>query len=125
VFKKLFGVCLLVENFDKSLNFYKDTLGLELNSKDEGFANFKLGETELAIFQKDSATAMFPQKYMRQGGGVSLGFQVKNVKAAADELKAKEVKIIEGPKKTPWGQKVAYFLDPDENIWEISEPFEE
>ena len=40
-------------------------------------------------------------------------------------LKLKKVEIFEGPKSTPWGQKVAYFRDPDGNIWEISEPFVE
>ena len=37
------------------------------------------------------------------------------------KLKSKGVKILEGPKKTAWGQTVAYFNDPDNNIWEISE----
>ena len=44
---------------------------------------------------------------------------------AVGQLKMKGVEIFEGPKTTPWGQKVAYFKDPDGNIWEISEPFEE
>ena len=42
MFSKLFAVCLLVEDFDKSLSFYKDTLGLEVNSQEGKFANFKL-----------------------------------------------------------------------------------
>ena len=125
MFDKLFAVCLLVDNFNKSFEFYKETLGLKVNSKEEGFANFKLGETELAIFQKDAATSMFPKKYMGNGGGVSIGFQVKDINQACKRLKLKKVEIFEGPKSTPWGQKVAYFRDPDCNIWEISEPFVE
>lgn len=121
MFKKLFAVCLLVDNFDKSLDFYKNILELTVNSQEGKFANFKLGETELAIFQKDEATAMFPKKFMGKGGSISLAFQVPNVKKAVESLKIKGVKIIENPKKTAWGQVVAYFLDPDDNIWEISE----
>lgn len=68
MFNKLFAICLLVDDFEKSLSFYKDTLGLEVNSKEGKFADFKL----------------------------------------------------EGPKTTEWGQTVAYFKDPDGNIWEIS-----
>lgn len=121
MFNKLFAACLLVDDFDKSLDFYRKILGLTVNSQEGKFANFKLGETELAIFQKDEATAMFPKKFMGKGGGISLAFQVKDVAKACKQLETKGVKIIEGPKKTAWGQVVAYFLDPDDNIWEISQ----
>ncbi|HAZ29444.1 TPA: hypothetical protein DCY43_01660 [candidate division WWE3 bacterium] len=125
MFNKLFAVCLLVKDFDTSFVFYKNKLGLELKSKDKGFANFKLEGPELAIFQKDAATAMFPKKYMGNGGGVSLAFQTANLESTCKKLNEAGVDIFEGPKQTPWGQKVAYFKDPDDNIWEVSEPFEE
>lgn len=126
MFNKLFAVCLLVEDFEKSLKFYKDTLGLKVKSQEgKSFAGFDLQGTEMAIFQKDGATAMFPKEHMGNGGGVIIGFNVKDLSKACSELNAKGVKIFEGPKTTPWGQKVAYFNDPDGNIWEVSEPFEE
>jgi lactoylglutathione lyase len=120
VFKKLFANCLLVDDFERSLEFYTMVLGLEINSQEGKFANFKLEGTELAIFQKDEATAMFPEKYMGKGGGVILAIQTGDVGRFCEELKNKGVEIIEGPKETPWGQVVAYFLDPDNNIWEVS-----
>ena len=126
MFNKLFAICLLVEDFKKSLKFYKDTLGLKVKSQEGNqFAGFDLEGTEMAIFQKDGATAMFPKKFMGTGGGVNIGFQVKDINQACEELKSKGVEIFEGPKTTPWGQKVAYFKDPDGNIWEASEPFVE
>lgn len=121
MFNKLFAVCLLVDDFDKSMAFYKDKLGLEINSQDGKFADFKLEGTSLAIFQKSEATVMFPQSYMAAGGGSVLGFQVADVNKACQELKAKGVEIFEGPKTTSWGQTVAYFKDPDGNIWEVSQ----
>lgn len=121
MFNKLFAVCLLVDDFDKSMAFYKDKLGLEVNSQDGKFADFKLEGTSLAIFQKGEATAMFPQNHMAVGGGSVLGFQVADVNKACQELKAKGVEMFEGPKTTSWGQTVAYFKDPDGNIWEVSQ----
>ncbi|MDP2860711.1 MAG: VOC family protein, partial [bacterium] len=113
MFKKLFGVCLLVEDFEKSITFYKDILGLKVKSQEGNqFAGFDLKGTEMAIFQKDGATAMFPKKFMGTGGGVNIGFQVEDINQACKELKSKGVEIFEGPKTTPWGQKVAYFKDP-------------
>lgn len=120
MFKNLFAVCLLVEDFHKSLSFYRDTLGLELNSQDNGFADFKVEGTSLAIFERKSATAMFPEKFMGKAGGTVYGFQVEDVQKAFDELSKKGVEFIESVKTTPWGQLVTYFQDPDGNIWEIS-----
>ena len=112
---------MLVKDFEKSLPFYRDILGLELNSQDGKFADFKLEGTSLAIFQKSDAVAMFPEKFMGNGGGIVLAFQVNDVKKTCVELKNKGVEIFEGPKTTEGGQTVAYFKDPDENIWEVSQ----
>ncbi len=120
MFNKLYAVCLLVENFDESLAFYRDTLDLEVNNTDDGFADFKLGETSLAIFQKDAANSMFPKEFQGSTGGLVLAFQVNDVEETVEILKAKDVEVFEGPKKTDWGQIVAYFKDPDGNIWEVS-----
>lgn len=120
MFNKLFALCLLVDNFDKSLEFYRDKLGLEVQSQEGKFANFKLDGTGVAIFEKSKATTMFPTQYMKSGGGAVLGFQVGDVTKTCEELKSKGIEIFEGPKTTEWGQTVAYFLDPDGNIWEVS-----
>lgn len=122
MFNKLFANCLLVNNFDKSMRFYRDILGLKVNSQDGKFADFKLEGTSLAIFEKEAAVAMFPKEHMGSGGGVILAFQVDDVNKTCEELKAKGVDVFEGPKTTEWGQTVAYFKDPDGNIWEVSKP---
>ena len=121
MFKRMFANCLLVNDFEKSLNFYQKNLGLELNTREGNFANFKIENIELAIMQKDQATEMLPKKYMAAtGGSILLCFQVEDVNKTCEELKAKGVTFISGPKVTSWGQTVAYFQDPDNNIWEIS-----
>ena len=79
MFNKLFAACLLVSDFDKSLTFYRDILGLAVNSQDGKFADFKLEGTSLAVFQKDDAVSMFPKEQMGSGGGAVLGFQVDDV----------------------------------------------
>lgn len=121
MFKKLYALCLLVEDYEKSLSFYKDTLGLEVNSTDNKYTDFKLGGTLLAIFQKDEATTMFSKGHMKSGGGAVIAFPVENVEKSCEELKQKGIEFFEGPKKMPWGQTVAYFKDPDKNILEITE----
>ncbi|HVX93219.1 MAG TPA: VOC family protein [Candidatus Dojkabacteria bacterium] len=119
--EKLFAICLIVKDFEKSFNFYTEILGFKINTNEKPFADFTLGETSLAIFEKSGATAMLPTKYMNEGGSIVIAFQVKNIGAEINNLNKKGIKIVEGPKKTEWGQKVAYFLDPDKNIIELSE----
>lgn len=120
MFQKLFAICLLVDDFERSLTFYQDILGLKIRDKEEGFANFILEGTELAIFQKDAATTMFPRSYMKPSGGFLIAYKVDDVPKTCDELRKKRVTLFEGPKVTPWGQPVAYFHDPDGNIWEVT-----
>lgn len=117
---KLYAVCFLVDDFEESLAFYRDTLGLTLNSQDGKYADFKLGDTLLAIFQKDEATVMFPKKHMRSGGSCVIAYEVDDVNKACEQLRKKGITIFSGPKKMPWGQTVAYFKDPDDNIWEMT-----
>jgi catechol 2,3-dioxygenase-like lactoylglutathione lyase family enzyme len=117
---KLYALCLLVENIEISRTFYTKILGLQVNSKDEGYVDFKLGDTLLAIFQKESACVMFPIEHMNRGGSAVIAFQVEDVVKTCKELQEKGVEIFEGPKQMPWGQTVAYFKDPDENIWEVT-----
>lgn len=119
--KKIFAVCLIVKDFKKSMDFYTNIMGFEVNSKDGVFADFKLGETSLAIFEKSGATSMLSEKYMNVGGGAVIAFQTKNLNMYVDDVKKKGGNIVEGPKTTEWGQKVVYFLDPDGNIIEVSE----
>lgn len=121
MFKNLFAVCLLVDDFERSLVFYRDMLGLPVKSTEGKFADFDLQGTSLAIFQKDEAVTMFPKEHMKPGGSAVLGFQVEDVQKACDALKAKGVDVFEGPKTTSWGQTVAYFTDPDGNVWEVSQ----
>jgi catechol 2,3-dioxygenase-like lactoylglutathione lyase family enzyme len=119
--KEFFAICLLVNDFEKSLNFYTNILGLEINSTGTKFTDFKMNGANLAIFEKNEAISMFDKKHMNTGGSIVLAFQVNNLDDKCKKLKSKGVDIFDGPKITEWGQKVAYFKDLDENIWEMSE----
>lgn len=108
---------------EKSLEFYIGKLGLKIKVQDGGYVGFN--DTSFSVFQKDKAVGMFPAKYMGKGGGVVLAVVVEDLKKTCADLKARGVSFFEDPKTTAWGQKVAYFNDPDGIIWEVSEPFEE
>lgn len=118
---KMFAVCLLVKDLAKSREFYEQKLGLIVNSEDTGFVDYKLGETPLALFENEHATAMFPAKHMRPAGGAIIALSVEDVSKTCQKLEEKGIEIFEGPKLTTWGQTVAYLHDPDGYIIELTD----
>lgn len=117
---KIFAVCLVVEDLERSVDFYQNKLGMKINSRDTGFVDFKLGETPLSLFQRSEAESMFPSKYMTSPGGVVLALRVDDVEKTFEDLSSRGILAFEKPKDTAWGQKVAYFHDPDGYIIEIT-----
>lgn len=117
---KLDAICLLVNNLAVSQDFYNHKLGLTIKSTDTGFVEFQLGETPLAIFERNHAVAMFPDKFMLQPGGAVIALRVDNIESSCMKLKRKGINIFEGPKTTSWGQTVAYLHDPDGHIIELT-----
>jgi predicted enzyme related to lactoylglutathione lyase len=99
-----------VTDLERSIEFYRDTLGLELESRVEGFpwAEFKATPTTLALYQPADASSG------STGGGASIVLAVDNVVEAIDELKAQGVTIVVPVMETPvcW---MAAIVDPDGN----------
>lgn len=118
--KRIEAVCLLVEDLAVSRNFYEKVLKLEVSIIDTGFVEYKLGESPLAIFQKNEATAMFPKKFMGSTGGVVIALKVDDTPTVCKQIESQGIEIFEGPKQTSWGQEVAYLYDPDGHLIEIT-----
>jgi predicted enzyme related to lactoylglutathione lyase len=100
-----------VTDIERSIAFYRDTLGLRLESRLEGFpwAEFTATPTTLALYQPENVTSE------QTGGGVSIVLAVDNVVEAMKELKAKGVTIVLEAMETPvcWMGCIA---DPDGNL---------
>ena len=121
--KKVLAVWLIVSDIERSVAFYRDTLGLPLKSTEEGFADFKTEGIEVALGRRDIVEGAIGKENVAISGPRHLVISweaVENVDALYQELKAKGVPFLSEPKTQPWGQRVAYFTDPDGHIWEIS-----
>lgn len=111
---------LAVTDFNRSLAFYRDVLGLPLQFVDEKFqfAAFSAGHVRFAVVGGADS------KKMREGGDVHTGiaFCVPDVDAAHRELAAKGVRFTMNPSKQPWGGYMAMFADPDGNVFYLDTP---
>ena len=99
-----------VTDLDRSVEFYRDTLGLKLTwrSDEVGGAEFDLVQTTLSLYapQKTEGRAPMPSG--------TLFIAVESVQNAVAALLARGVTVIFGPMDTPVCE-MACFLDPDGN----------
>jgi catechol 2,3-dioxygenase-like lactoylglutathione lyase family enzyme len=128
MFKKLGAVVLFVQDFEKSLVFYRDTLGLEVVDLGEQFAAFRMEGHNFALNGLPEAAKMVNlpvDAFEPQSGKADramLCAEVPNVDEAYEALKAKGVEFSQPPEDKYWGLRCAYFSDPEGNIWEFYHP---
>lgn len=121
---KINATVLFVRNFEESVKFYRDILDLTPKDSDEGFQSFEVGGHELALMAISNAAQMVSEEAVQPGTeGVHralLAAFIDDTDKTYEELKGKGVEFIKPPTTQPWGQRTAYFQDPDGNLWEIS-----
>ncbi|HXV45502.1 MAG TPA: VOC family protein [Nitrososphaera sp.] len=113
-FRKVGAVILLVSNMDRSIRFYRDTLGIPVKTKSKDWTEF---------FNKDTVLALHPAKkksQMKTGSGMLVGFEVSDLESTVKTLKQKKVKFFKKPKDEPFG-KHAIIRDPDGHLVSIAE----
>ena len=102
-------------NIEKAIEFYRDTLGMELYGyfEEVKWAEFNAGNATFAI----NDPSAFDPNAKAQSGGASVAFSVDNVEEFVEQLEAKGVTVTIPTNETP----VCHFAcisDPDGNtIW--------
>jgi len=110
----------IVRDLEASGRFYREVLGLPLpegrymsTDELEGVKHFGLWRVEDAA-QSCFGTDQWPADLPIPSGGMEFDVESEEAVAeAAQELQAKGVRILLGPKKEPWGQTVLRFLSPE------------
>jgi len=126
VFNRISAVVLFVQDFDRCLRFYRDTLGLPVAQLESNFVAFKMVDQDFAL-QEIAASAQMVnvdvEAFEAQTGKADralLCARLDNVDIAYEALRAKGVEFTQPPIDQPWGLRAAYFRDPEGNIWEIA-----
>lgn len=121
---KISDYCLIVESVEKSVNFYKDVVGLPMRFRNENFADFDLGKgARLALWEYKHVSQVIGKdnagpKGNKTMGAIRLDSEVE-VDNLSKELEEKGVTFLTEPKLWVWGAYASYFTDPDGNLWEI------
>ena len=113
-FRKISAIVLLVSNVKKSINFYKNILGLPIKRQSKDWTEF---------FNNGTVLALHPAKKkdkLKSGSSMLIGFMVNDLDFSVKQLERKRVKFFKQPKNEPFG-KHTIILDPDGHLISIAE----
>lgn len=142
-FKAVFGAIEVFHTgaFDVDDNFMKRKLGAAPNSRIRDLVFLRCGNgTSVELFEYSGEDKSAPQKRTSEVGGTHICFEVEDVFASAERLKAQGVEMLEGPNvveegplagfkwiyfKSPWGQvleiasfdKLGYEKNTTQRLW--------
>ena len=115
MFKQIDYTMVVVSDMDKSVEFYRDKLGIPLKFQSPEWTEFQTGVTTLALHgggvPRSGPPTGDPSK---QAGACSFGFNVEDIDATYQELQAKGIRFVMPPtQRDEEGIKLAVALDPD------------
>lgn len=121
-------VTLTVSDLERSIEFYRDTLGLKVLGKieqpDAGLTivYLKAGEGVLELFYfSDEEESCLDEREDTDLGLQHIGFEVSSVDKVADKLRQNDVEFALEPIDAEGGVRIAFFKDPDGILLELVE----
>lgn len=117
-------VCVLCEDVERSVAFYRDKLGFILKHRAEGFADFTGAGLTLALWEIDHISTHTGIANTRGPGAHKVCIAVKlpspaEVDASYAELSGKGVPFAGPPADYAWNAYCCYFTGPDDELWEL------
>lgn len=120
---------LLVDKFSGYFLFYRDVIGLKVtwgheNDSYASFANQDEKEVVLVLFDRQTMAETVGADHLPADAQVQdripLIFQVDDVDVEVDQIQARGIQLVTGPKDFPgWGIRSAYLRDLDGNLLEL------
>lgn len=121
-------ISLITDRFDEMLRFYNEVLGFPIKQQLEKYVEFENPTVKFAIATKQIMVEVTgDESYLKdtQSHSFELAFPA-GTPARVDEWFEKLViqgaGIVKAPADMPWGQRAAFFSDPDGNVHEIYAP---
>lgn len=115
MFKQIDYTMVVVSDMQRSIEFYRDKLGIPLKFQSPDWTEFATGATTLALHGGGVPTAHDPSADpSKTAGACSIGFNVDDVDKTYEELKARGIRFVMPPtQREGEGIKLAVAIDPD------------
>jgi catechol 2,3-dioxygenase-like lactoylglutathione lyase family enzyme len=122
------GAILAVADVERSIAFYRDRLGFELEAgfDDPPYATLTLAGTRLSLAEQGHEAEDRPGVAMtapedRSRLQVVLVLEVEDCRGAYEELRGEGVEFLAEPFSPPWGGARCFAVDPDGYLVELEE----
>lgn len=117
------AITLFVEDLAETKRFYAEVFELPVYFEDADSAVFRFGDTLINLLTATEAPELIAPAVVADaasGSRSQFTLQVDDVDARCAQLRAKGVKLLNGPVDRPWGPRTASFQDPGGHIWELA-----
>lgn len=112
MFQQVDYIMIIVSDMKRSIEFYRDKLGLQLKFESPEWTEFLTGTTTLALHGGGERGERLQGK--KHSGTCSIGFNVENIDQTVQQLKARGIDFVMPPQaREGEGIKLAVALDPD------------
>ena len=114
MFKQIDYTMVIVSDMTRSVEFYRDKLGIPLKFESPEWTEFQTGATTLALHGGGVPNERTGGSGDKDAGTCSIGFNVEDVEQTFEELKAKGINFVMPPtQREGEGIKLAVCVDPD------------
>ena len=123
------GAILAVSDFERSLAFYRDTLGLEVETlyEDPPYATLTTAGARLSLAEQGHPAQDRPGVAMAapvdaSRANVVIVLEVEDARAVYAKLESRGARFLAEPYEPPWGGCRFFCVDPDGYLVEIEQP---
>jgi catechol 2,3-dioxygenase-like lactoylglutathione lyase family enzyme len=115
---RLAYTCLLTEDIDRLVAFYRGVLQLEPSRPRPTYAEFPTGGGTLSMWDVHEYAALAGVSPPAGAGAraAMLEIEVEDVDGAYRRLQQQPIDWVMPPTTTEWGNRSTYFRDPDGNL---------
>jgi lactoylglutathione lyase len=116
---------VLTDDVPRLKAFYRDVVGLPIQSDEGNFIRFGTGQSHLAIMDRGVVGHIAGERGRIRPGDkgfrFELYFQVEDAQPITVRLQKSGAVMVSALAPRPWGDRAAYFLDPDENLIAVAD----
>ena len=116
---KLNYAIVFVSNMDRSVAFYRDSIGLTLTFSTSHWSEFNTGEATLALHLASAAPSGSDTNH-EAAGTCRPGLSVEDLDTFHARMMDRGVKCLQKPKES-FGARIAKYEDPDGLVISVSE----
>jgi uncharacterized protein len=123
--QKLHLITLGVNDFERSLKFYRDGLDWKPSSvSQDNVAFFPMGGVVFALYPREKLAEDATVSASGTGfSGITLAYNTRSqdeVDSILNQVEGLGAKIVKKGQKVFWGGYNGYFADPDGHLWEVA-----